>query len=834
MEADNIDGFPLHGSVAPSLDILSSDSFMNSDAVPQNISLPPNPSKDTMVKFTIYETSKHWYIVASSSDESRFRCLAIDLLDTDYKLSIQENYIIYDTKSIGSYIDNVRKQNPDSFRKRISAWGLVGFIRFTERYYLCIITKRSGIAMLGGHYIYHIDATELIPVCYSPSYHAPDRKSEEARFLSSFHNLDLSRTFYFSYSYDVTSTLQSVLTKARSSDARHLHQSSVADFNDMYMWNHHLLEPFISCCTQPFVWCVPIIHGFVDQVNLGVYGKDIYITIIARRSRYFAGARFLKRGVNDAGYVANEVETEQIVADMLLSSFHDPRYGQFSSGRYTSFVQHRGSIPLFWNQDTSGMTPKPPIELTLVDPYFRSAALHFDDLFRRYHTPIIVLNLIKTKERNPRESILLEEFEQCIAYLNQFLPPEHRILYTSWDMSRASKSDGQEVISFLEEYAGRVLNSVGFFHNGGEKDQLQRGVCRTNCIDCLDRTNAAQFVIGKRALAFQLKALGVIRDADIPYDCDASNLLTEMFHDHGDTIALQYGGSHLVNTMETYRKLNQWSSHSRDLVESIKRFYSNSFVDAQRQEAINLFLGNYVWEKGKEMLWNMTTDYYLHHNNAVRISSSKRRSYRVWWTPRNLFTFPVELRFPAPITPLNNNDYYDEFYKPLTLTALHSEYASRMNSSVKYLNSSVGQTLLGLKGGLSPFVVRGGPHGDNSVLRLEGQMDPRIVAKTKEGKSRKQRHRFGQNIGIRSWSKLLPLHLGNHRASAAFDPIPDATGGKAIDGKYAEALPVTSSTLQSLTKTPSWAANPNVIRAVEQSLQPSLDSFELKEYENSY
>jgi len=32
----------------------------------------------------------------------------------------------------------------------------------------------------------------------------------------------------------------------------------------------------------------------------------------------------------------------------------------------------------------------------------------------------------------------------------------------------------------------------------------QTGVVRTNCVDCLDRTNAAQFVIGKCALAHQV------------------------------------------------------------------------------------------------------------------------------------------------------------------------------------------------------------------------------------------------------------------------------------------------------------------------------------------
>jgi hypothetical protein len=44
-----------------------------------------------------------------------------------------------------------------------------------------------------------------------------------------------------------------------------------------------------------------------------VFGRTVTLTLLARRSRHFAGTRFKKRGLNDQGKVANEVETEQIV-----------------------------------------------------------------------------------------------------------------------------------------------------------------------------------------------------------------------------------------------------------------------------------------------------------------------------------------------------------------------------------------------------------------------------------------------------------------------------------------------------------------------------------------
>ncbi|KAK9455425.1 SacI homology domain-containing protein [Dipodascopsis uninucleata] len=671
-----------------------------------------------MCKYTLYETKTRFYLIGSNINDTRFRVLKIDLAVEQDDLSLTQDDTIYTYTQIIELLEAIQDGNPvGGLIKRLTLWGVIGFIRFTQCYYMAVITKRSAVALLGGHYIYHIDATELIPLASSASYRKPHRNSREARFLSTFQNLDLSKTFYFSYSYDITHTLQHNLNRERQRVKNNVSPDDwkvYLDYNEMFVWNHYLLKPVYESKVDAMAWCLPIIHGFIDQANISVFGKNVSIAILARRSHYFAGARFLKRGANDEGYVANDVETEQIVSDMLSTSFHSVDGKAFANTRYTSFVQHRGSIPLFWTQDVSGMSPKPPIELNVVDPFFSAAALHFDDMFKRYGTPVVVFNLIKTRERNPRETILLHEFEQCLQYLNQFLPEKAKILYTSWDMSRASKGRDQEVIEFLEEYADKVLTTIKIFHNGSDPISLQSGICRTNCIDCLDRTNAAQFVIGKRALGYQLHALGIIDGTTVDYDTDAVNLLTEMYHDHGDTIALQYGGSHLVNTMETYRRINQWTSHSRDVIESIRRYYSNSFIDNQRQEAINLFLGNYVFEKDQPMLWDLSTDYYLHH--AV-ISGRKRRSYTRWWTPINIMKSlsereiqkipnhsTADLKFPLyKLKSGYFDNYWMEYYKPKMLSSFSKIFHFNMNSTLRYLPSvAVGNG----KYNLSPFECR--------------------------------------------------------------------------------------------------------------------------------
>lgn len=685
------------------------------DASPSN----PKQKKTTkfiLSKYTLYETKDRMYIVGSNRRETMFRVLELDLTVPVDQLRVLEDNVFFTRDEIMNVLSTLEETSEGGLKKKITGYGLAGFIKFTTCYYLIFITKCSEVAVIGGHYIYHIDETEMIPIC--SDYKNPDKNSTEKKLITTFQSFDLAKTFYFSYTYDITNNLQTNLLRKK---LEVINKQSITipfdmtDYNEMFVWNSHLLAPVLPCIDTVFDWFQPLLYGFIDQVHISILGKSIYITLIARRSHHFAGARFLKRGVNNEGFVANEVETEQIVSDVILSSFHRPGNGFFDSDRYTSFVQHRGSIPLYWAQEASNLSAKPPIKITVMDPFFSSAATHFDMLYKRYSGgPIHILNLIKKKEKIPRETILLQEFEECIKYLNSFLPENKKIDYTSWDMSRASKQDGQGVIEFLEKYALKTVTETGIFSNSRtiEKTNIQMGICRTNCIDCLDRTNAAQFVIGKRALGEQLKKLGITDNSFLEYDSDIVNILTELFHDLGDTIALQYGGSHLVNTMETYRKVNQWRSHSRDMIESIKRFYSNSFMDAQRQDAINLFLGNYIWKEGHPMPWEMNTDFYLHNDSS---GDRLLKSYTHWWNIYHLVDLEEILKdetydkgLDVTLEHVKENirgypnafdNYWNEYYCPRQYTFLNELFAFNMNSTRRYYNDSKKNMTI-----LSPFI----------------------------------------------------------------------------------------------------------------------------------
>ena len=59
---------------------------------------------------------------------------------------------------------------------------------------MVLITKRSVVALLGGHYLYHCENTEIVPICSS---HRVDRPGEEQRLMNIFKQVDMSKNFYF-------------------------------------------------------------------------------------------------------------------------------------------------------------------------------------------------------------------------------------------------------------------------------------------------------------------------------------------------------------------------------------------------------------------------------------------------------------------------------------------------------------------------------------------------------------------------------------------------------------------------------------------------------------
>lgn len=80
-------------------------------------------------------------------------------------------------------------------------------------------------------------------------------------------------------------------------------------FETQLMWNYFLVREFYQTLKR-HKWVMPVIHGYIEQKNFIESGNKFAFVLISRRSRIFAGTRFLRRGINHEGYVANWVEVE--------------------------------------------------------------------------------------------------------------------------------------------------------------------------------------------------------------------------------------------------------------------------------------------------------------------------------------------------------------------------------------------------------------------------------------------------------------------------------------------------------------------------------------------
>ncbi|UYV76306.1 FIG4 [Cordylochernes scorpioides] len=613
------------------------------------------------------------------------------------------------------------------------------FVRFLEGYYLVLITKRRQVAKVGYHSVYKIEDTYVAYIPNTGDKHSSS--SEESR-----------------YSYDLTHTLQynlSPFSKAPEVPSETPGESETPEEGDghapcpgqpegrkkvvaasmkpewKFVWNEYLLNPVKNIHPE---WKIYVIHGFVGQSNISIFSKPLFLTLIGRRANKFAGTRFLKRGSNLQGGVANEVETEQILHDSSISSLQN--------GLFSSFVQMRGSVPFQWSQDVSKMVPKPQITLDSIDPYSQAAGQHFKSLLHQYGAPVIALNLVKKREQKPQESILMEQYLSTIAYLNQFLAPPFHIIHVGFDMARVNKQLSKtssviglptpmygnrvvcvtrkepSVMNRLSDIAAYVVKKVGFFQNWAPYHAqrhhtnsccfynrryknphgpgfFQTGVVRVNCVDCLDRTNTAQFALGKTALAFQLHAMGMIDTPSLQFDSDIVRMLEELYEDHGDVLALQYGGSQLVHRIKTYRKIAPLSSQSRDIMQTLSRYYSNTFSDADKQNAINLFLGVYKAWCQTTPLWDLTTDYYLHNPEAAGHHPCCRSSLTCWFGEEVTEHLPLPLNqaikgqqgtvehvFYGEPEHEKINGFYD-FYKPYEFTILSDHFSFKVSHSVR-------------------------------------------------------------------------------------------------------------------------------------------------------
>lgn len=517
--------------------------------------------------------------------------------------------------------------------KRISSIaGILGIIKLKLDKYLIVITKAQPMGRLRGHMVYKVAATEFLPLRERPLH-----DYDEDTYLALLKELLRTGPMYFSYSLDLTNSFQ------RQSQSDHtLPMWKRAD--DRFFWNRFIQSDLIDFSlgehdntgvrygpqpgADPYI--LPVMFGMLRITPAKVKSTSFVFALITRRSRHRAGTRYFSRGIDEQGHVSNYNETEQIVIlnDTAggLSGFaggqsmKDEKAGQDT--QVLSFVQTRGSVPVYW-AEVNDLKYTPKLQVRGVENAVDAARKHFVEQIELYGENYLV-NLVNQKGREERVKRAYEQMVRALVSpiaedteANGATPEKVHILeaeqtqkeldrlhYIYFDFHSETKGLKWHRAELLMDRLVNGLSRGGYFRGvenpgapGGSLDirSVQTSVVRTNCMDCLDRTNVVQSMLGRWAITQQLVEAGYLSPGEhATADPAFEDLFRNIWADNADVVSKSYSGTGALKTDFTRTGNRTRAGMVQDLSNSITRYVRNNFLDGPRQDGFDVFLGTYL------------------------------------------------------------------------------------------------------------------------------------------------------------------------------------------------------------------------------------------------
>lgn len=428
------------------------------------------------------------------------------------------------------------------------------------------------------------------------------------------------KNFYYSSDFDLTRRLQKRITDEEPTIA---FESLDAGF----LWNSYMIQPLIDFRSRlsqrekdaldDSKIITSAIRGFCAEMIIPasssplqrtVTGAPARLTLISRLSCRRAGTRYNARGIDDEGNVANYVETE--------TTLWSPTGEE--TGECFSYIQVRGSLPIFWEQDVAQVKSvniiaalqTPAVKITrspdATQPAFDR---HFENLDHSYGS-VHVVNLLSSDYKKPGEIELTQRYEDHISrsplnHTEKDAESDHHLLqYTHYDFHAETRGQNMGNAVGIYRYIEASARSFNFLYAEDREEHLKRpsrgtfsvirkanpiiqqeGVFRTNCLDCLDRTNFIQTLISRLALDTFLKA----NRAQVSADFWARH--STLWADNGDALSQMYAGTGALNTSVTRHGKTSFGSLFSDVRKSATRLYTNQFLDKNKQMTIDMLLG---------------------------------------------------------------------------------------------------------------------------------------------------------------------------------------------------------------------------------------------------
>ncbi|NWW06021.1 SYNJ2 protein, partial [Oreocharis arfaki] len=449
------------------------------------------------------------------------------------------------------------------YEKHMDAYGCLGELQLkcgnTRLHFLVLVTGCTSVGKILDAEVYKITATDFCPL---------QEETKEDERVTALKKILNSGMFYFSWP-NAGSNFDLTVRAQKQGDNNY-------ESGNSFFWNQLLHVPFKHYQVNCSDWLLKVVCGIVDIRTVYASHKKAKACLISRISCERAGVRFHVRGVNDDGHVSNFVETEQTI---------------YLDDDVSSFVQIRGSVPLFWEQ-TGLQVGSRHLRLNRG---LEANAPAFDRhmmLLKEQYGKQVIVNLLGSRGG---EEVLNRAFKKLL-WASSHAEDSPMINFDYHQFAKGGKTEKLE--NLLRPQLKLHWEDFGIFTKGEHvSPRLQTGTFRMNCLDCLDRSNSVQSFVALEILFAQLESLGLNSKPIIERFVESYK---EMWTLNGQNLSRVFSGSRAVEGKNKVGKL-------KDGARSVSRTIQSNFFDTVKQEAIELLLmGDFFREeyadKGKMLM----------------------------------------------------------------------------------------------------------------------------------------------------------------------------------------------------------------------------------------
>ena len=492
-----------------------------------------------------------------------------------------------------------------SSSQKYQAHSILGLIDCNVYKYLIISTRISLVGSILEHKIYKVEEVAFVPT-QGNTVHTGDASYVE--MIVDFFNRN---PIFYSETYDLTVSFKALGETSKPKKDSYVFSRTVPHF----CWNYHIAKKFDFKGLNEFVF--PVINGFFGTKEIKEYSETASYIVIARKDSRRSGMRFLIRGSDSNGNVANFVETEEI---LVLKDKNEANITNV-----LSFLQIRGSIPLIWKQDPNFQLNPKIVPKDSEKDNLEAFTNHMDEMMKNYQR-VTIVNLIDKKKDQKKigdcyaKICSLYNEKKTSSDKDKFSP----VTYVWFDFHSECRKMKYENLSKLtnDPKMKPSITEYGYTHIKIDsnkmttlKDQInvddntndqwknvvitqvkkQTGVFRTNCIDCLDRTNVVQSVLARLVLHQMLFDLKLSeKPSEDPFEKFKpvfESGFKNIWADHGDYISTAYSGTPALKADFVRTGKRTLMGNLTDGYLSCRRFYINNLRDGYNQDCHDYFLG---------------------------------------------------------------------------------------------------------------------------------------------------------------------------------------------------------------------------------------------------